>query len=296
MSLCIVKIINGDLRINADSLLSGSGVRRHDIVTDSALKAILLSEKTCLCFAGNPDYITDVYEFIKVRPKIPLQPFTKLLHDLNVKSSGAVEFILAGYVNFDEPYIWEFKDGKVQSTLSSWIGSKKGFDVFQTTYLSENESRRKDAVEHHFDKAFEAVINDDKVPEVGDFHFTVYTTRAKQEHFKRHKFLIYRSIVKIVAQLPAGFGEVSTIMKTETNTNYAISYVPSKDLLNPGLGIHFGHVNYGFLFKPCADIKPIVYSNVNGAQFKEAARKEGIQLNDVPLSIAFNNFYDATGD
>ena len=43
MSLCIAKIIDGDLCFNADNLFSGSGIARHDVVTDSVLKAMQIT-------------------------------------------------------------------------------------------------------------------------------------------------------------------------------------------------------------------------------------------------------------
>ncbi|MCI5055925.1 MAG: hypothetical protein MRY83_07435 [Flavobacteriales bacterium] len=93
MSLGIVKIIDGKLQINTDSLMSGNDVVRTDERKHCILKCVLITQKICLIYAGNIEPVTQLIKGIYEKHKFTFRELVDMVLQNHRKYDLSTDYI-----------------------------------------------------------------------------------------------------------------------------------------------------------------------------------------------------------
>lgn len=280
MSLCIAKLIEGKIYINADSLVSGHDVVAHDIQRDSIMKAVLLNPQVCILFAGNVSVADNLLSLIhsNVPPKIGA--LISFIWEHQRKNDESTDYIIASTLK-DHPRIIEIKDGRIlQDVNTSWIGTKSGFSSFQKFY--DVEKGKNTSLAEAFNSAFTKVMDDDSIKEVGGFRFSL--TQYEVENVRGNPLILsYENHMFFYSVLDDEFYEENgfwdTRLESKANGGFAYSTLPSKSVKTPGVGLYFGHVHLGLMFSyRHFGLVPGQYRNCSSLEFSKEVAKIGGRL------------------
>ena len=194
MSLIVAKQVGNNILVVSDTKLSDSRLEKKYIVSndnpkDGVLKAVIISEKICVCFAGKREDARDAYK--KINPKQTVSEILETLLYYNRLFSGSTDFILCS--NIDVPCIYEIKNGNIIPTSNAWIGDHNAFEKFQNYFhrgnnndISANSiSLISGHVEDPFSKALNAmdcVIKDDAIHTVGGYRVSLSIRDSKFQY------------------------------------------------------------------------------------------------------------------
>lgn len=285
MGLCIAKIIEGEIMIHVDGLVTGESIRRHQFSKHTVLKAILLTQNICLLFAGNIEPMNVILELFYKRRGYRYGEIISFFQNQQMRYDNSIDFVLASHLP-DCSEIVELKNGEVKRNMSSsWIGSIKAFNRFQEEWIKLNkigiDKKRS------FEKAFSAVIYDDAIAEVGNVKFSLktYNNKFNQSRFFNYvpEISIYPSAQRTKVELDS-FGIASSTSSTVENGGYAYTILPSNSLGQTGVGIYFGFTQLGMFYFPRKHgIEPIIFKT-SIEDFIKGIKKLGIEVRGVIFS------------
>lgn len=284
MSFCIAKIIDGQIFIHVDSLLTGEGVVRHQTEKDTILKAVLMNHQFCLMYAGNVEVANVLIKKIFELPRMPFKNLVNLILADHINNDLVTDYIIVTCFN-RTPRIIEIKNSQLKETQSSWIGSDIAFNSFQNHFITlKNENQ---PLSETFRNAFSRVIVDQNVPDVGGFHFSIQPITKTKVYRGNPMLMNYppQLIMHVVnIDFLKKYGYIDSSDSKKSTGGFAYTILPSATFEFPGFGIHFGHVNVGMLYIPkLYGIYPETYYDCTGHQFVEIANQKGITLSGMTM-------------
>ncbi len=276
MSLGIAKIIDGEICINADSLMSGNDVVRHDVRKHCVLKCVLITQNVCLIYAGNIEPVSQLIKQVYSIGNFSFKKLVDIIFDNHQKYDKSTDYILAAYLN-NTPFIVEIKDGILtKENQTSWVGSKRAFASFQEKFYTEKENSNN--IRDTFRNSFKTILDMDEFPEIGSFLFTINTIQYNGLKLLNYQPRIEMNVTFSDTDLRE-MGYVDSSDSTRANGGFSVTYIPAVQKDNTGIGLHFGHVDFGLLFSPrIYGIYPKSFNNVSGSDFAKCAKDEGIIL------------------
>lgn len=286
MSFCIAKIIDGEMYIHSDSLMSGKDVVRHNGEKDTILKAVLINHHLCLIYAGNIEVANALIQKIFQRDPMSYRQLIEMIYKNHVENEFVTEYIIASTIN-RTPRITEVKDNRINDKIqSAWVGSSIAFNSFQGHFdKMKNEYQ---VLSEAFSCAFSRVLTDREVPKVGGFHIKIQPIINTERYQGNPMLMNYQSELIINSLVDDKFfkehGYSDSKDSKKLNGGFAYTVIPSMTLEFPGFGIHFGHVNVGMLYVPkLYGIYPETFYNCTGHQFINLALERGIILRGLSM-------------
>ena len=100
------------------------------------VKNVLINENVCVSSAGILEDFNELLRYIDDNKKISFGEICKKALEININSNNRTDFIICTVK--DENRIVQIKDYEQTETDSSWIGSSKCFNKFQSIRFSED--------------------------------------------------------------------------------------------------------------------------------------------------------------
>jgi hypothetical protein len=179
MSLVVAKQIGNNILVVSDTKLSEKNLDKKYFVQNEnprngVLKAVIINEKVCICFAGGNEYARDA--FLKIHSGQTISQILDVLLNSHLSSKGGVDFILCA--NVESPCIYEVKDNSIKPTNSSWIGDYDAYKKFTSgLYKDQEKIISGDTLKGElFDRmipAMDKVINDSSIHTVGGYRVSL---------------------------------------------------------------------------------------------------------------------------
>lgn len=274
MTLVVCRIHEEELFIQSDTrVLDDYGVGAERFLSQNQpllrglLKTVILHPHICLSFAGQSQVATDFLENFMAEElsEWSTERLIKELLDIHIKSDEECEFILCMAIN-RSPIILSIKNGVVNNTPNAWIGSKPAFEVYQKAFHEQDESI---PLKQRMRSAFDSVILDPNIAEVGHFHIEAYL-----DHHIETQDSVF--LYELKTSIDAGSQKIT--IKANSNTAiplgeatygaYGVSYFRSISPQIHGIAIHFPHANMGVLLCPQVDCKrPVFYKDLTAHTF-----------------------------
>lgn len=110
------------------------------IMSLGVIKNVIVNESICICSAGILEDFNKLLEYIDNKESILLDDICNKALEINNKSNNRTDFIICSVK--DNKIIIQIKDYEKCEVESSWIGSKKCFEVFQSIRHSEEISKQ----------------------------------------------------------------------------------------------------------------------------------------------------------
>jgi tetratricopeptide (TPR) repeat protein len=270
MTLIIAKIIDNSLFVVGDTKLSHPYIEKNHPL-DGVIKTVFISETRAVSYAVDVESAREA--LLSIHDLTEKQDVIDQLSQVNKESDHGTEFILTEIISTG-PEIWEFKNGKVEESQSSWIGNHKAFSKFQQ-YFNKPESipqydyrttqfqvvgvpqvSSKKCTEE-FSKvraAVKAVIEDHSIEDVGGF---VISLIGEDNKFHYPSFIeLYRRPVDVSSIKP---GEAQAIdFGDATDGGFSVNFIGGT---SPKTAIYMHQGELGVLFGPSNDgiAKPILH-------------------------------------
>ena len=178
------------------------------------------------------------------------------------------DFLIASIEN--QPLLYKISNGKVDvSNATQWIGDIDGFDFFQRQYLPNLKNFEQRHIFSVHEKAFTAVIENEKISSIGGFHVTVFRSEHGLRYLSTMTLNMGRSTTVVAKKginpIPWGSAETGA---------YSSSYLVSENPFKPAIGMHFPMGNFGTLYYPRLTRKVLLFKNVNPFEFVEKIKNE----------------------
>jgi hypothetical protein len=262
MTLIVGKIKNNLIRLVSDSKITDENSVRNNALLGN-LKLFIINPTTCLGFSGNTYFAEKLFEEVYSNKIKKINELLYRCQMLNLESNDKTFFCVA--ILQPKAQLIKIYNRKVETNQENiWIGDKLGFEKYQQSF-HENKT-----VSNEFSKmesAFEAVINDEKIPTVSDFQISVETVFSEQLKTNYFQYTLKTSIsiapYSFTIQATSGKPTfVPVIQGNAENGSYGICYLRSLNPFIPAVAIHFSHGNFGVLFCPMINLN-------NGIMFKD---------------------------
>lgn len=271
MTLVIARATSRGIRILSDIRVSHPEERRHGLPY-GVLKAVVLNENLCVCFAGSvalgaPAIAELARNGDAVTPAEAVAALRKA-HQRNVPNS---EFIVA---RRDPPGFWKIANDRVEDDQpATWIGDHTAFSRFQEIFLGPPLSHQ---LPPEFDPdgalreasqlmdAYRAVLDDATLDSVGDARVVV---AGDADGFR---YLPYMEIDNGLdpPSITAGPGEEVDLIRAGSAAIGAFAFsvlVP----VNAGVGLVAMHVlqaSLGFVYYPAESTEALILRDVTALE------------------------------
>lgn len=256
MTLVVGRIEGKNIFIESDSKISDENLAKHNPLY-GMLKTIIISPFLCISFASNNiNFVEDALKsfFEKTdwsADKLSnIDTLLNMLLAVNKKSNNTTDFALASITN-GEPMLFKISNGIIERGITHfWLGNINGFNIYQREYLSLDENI---SIEQKMQLAFEKVINEPSLTDIGDFHISTYV----EEKIASIPVFLYR--IKVISIMTESslitFNKANEsvpvpIIGTAAGGSFAISYFTTVTPNFHGVAIHFFQGNLGVLFCP----------------------------------------------
>jgi len=220
---------------------------------EGVIKTIIINEFSCISFAGNIEYADAALK--ETGLETDTDNILSILLCYNKKSAGTTNFIFCTGQPY--PLIFEIRNSEVRNVNSSWIGSKRGFEKFQSIMLGEDEviseqisfSIKDSKGEELFSKmtkAIDSVIDDDNIPEVSGFKIRTYYDGGKFVYLGY--FDSYLGGEEIWMNIPPGRSSFNMpIVHTASDGGYSVNFF-SSSVNHEYVGLHIMQGNFGVVY------------------------------------------------
>lgn len=286
MSLVVAQATANGPRIASDThFLAPRG--RSSTFKDVVLKATVLREDVCICFAGEIALgLAGVRRVAAVLEEgASLDSLPQVLASIVTEDPRMVEFIVAGCRS--DQQLWRITRLGVEEDLRiAWIGDEAAFEAFQRARYETAGSMPPDDADQHLTEgqrvgrllgpAMEAVINDAQIPSVHGFCVSVACTEDGFRYMDAAKAILGRSV-----SIPSDEETVIPLFQPVQDGAYHFAIVPPRDPGVPALGISFANARLAFLLLPLQFDEPEVITDVPAREFVSRIRADyGIEMNE----------------
>ena len=294
MTLVVARRSSFGVHVLSDLRISHPEERR-DGLPHGALKAVLLNEDVCACFAGSLALGGDaIAELARQGDGLDADGATSALYEVHKAHSDRTEFLVV--CRSPVRFLKVAERAIEESETSAWIGDHAAFSAFQALCLGPPLSPRfelppevaarvdpqgdRDDFVQQMD-ALREVIADPSIETVGDARVVVRGNEA--EGFGYRPYMEMDNGLDPPAIHAVG-GEEVNILRAGTAAigAYAYSVLVPK---SPGvgvLGVHVLQANLGFLYHPAVSETAAVYSSVTPQEFIAAVVHEhGVELTGI---------------
>lgn len=286
MSLVVAQATTNGPRIASDThFLAPRG--RSSTFKDIVLKAIVLREDVCICFAGEIALgLAGARRAAAVLGAgASLDSLPQVLGEFATRGPRMVEFIVASCRPGQQ--LWRITTAGVEEHLSTaWIGDEAAFEAFQRArYEATRSASLEDADQRRTEgqragivlgRAMEAVIDDAQVASVYGFCVTVACTDEGFRYMDAAKAFLGRPV-----SIPSDEETVIPFLQPVQDGAYHFAIVPPKNPGVPVLGISFANARLAFLLLPLEFDEPEVITDVPAREFVSRIRADyGIEMNE----------------
>jgi hypothetical protein len=258
MTLVVAERVHWGVRILSDTAVSNREAVRAESIP-GVLKAVVLSARTCIAFAGRIHGGYDVIRRIarESRPAPSLKEIAGQLLEHNRETGDATEFILA-----HEEHLLKIGDGKIyQGSNRYWVGEadaasswQRCRDGWRSAAAGTSGDALKDEGNNGFvvsELAFLDVLEDSQHPSVRGLPFVV--ERARDGHR-------YRSGIGMTTS--QAIGPEDTILLESggpESGGFSYTYVVTKQAGLPIVAVYFPPGRVGFVYNPLESDDALTY-------------------------------------
>lgn len=256
MSLIVARKHKNNLLIFSDTKLTYK-FKDKNSPKDGTIKAIILTSKIAICYAGDVHFAELALK--EIRGRYSNEEIKAILLKYHHESNQLTDFILA--ISEDEPYFLVFKDGCVVEEDSCWIGSKDGFSKFQEYFLSNYEYQDTWGVSFDLVKlpdtddlefrglyyklfnAMVGVIECNEIQEVGGF---IVPLLFENDHFCYQYYVnVFRKALDVEDEMD-GDGPTTIGFSNAEDGAFAVNFSGG---ITAELAIHFFQGNIGVVYQ-----------------------------------------------
>ncbi|MBT1712354.1 tetratricopeptide repeat protein [Fulvivirgaceae bacterium PWU5] len=257
MSLIVCRQHAGELMIVSDTKLTYPSDLYPNKQTgnpgDGVIKTVIINPTTCISFAGEIAPAEEVIKTIDASDNLSVLK-SKLAH----YASGETDFILCTLT--PEVEIFEIKNGIAVKVQSSWIGSAHAFNRFQGYYLNNLPEKHQAGSFMRMEMsptngstklsglaaAFDRVIDDEEVPEVGGFRVAVI---LDNNTFQYQSYVhTYRANITITID-PRHPNQIIPITHgTASEGAYMVNFFGTREKTNSHIAVHIHQANLGLMY------------------------------------------------
>lgn len=273
MTLVVGRIADGDIRIEADSRISDPARARNDPLCGQ-LKAVIVHPHACICFAGTVEYaeraLTEILKGIQDDSVSSDDDAVRVLCNVHEASGGSTDFVLATVAS-KKPFLYKIANGQVESGAPNfWLGDRDAFEKYQKRFHSLPISS---SVADRMRNAFRAVIDDELLTSVGDFH--IRTCLDHEPGLGR--IFSYEEEIMVTMQegvtIKGGQGWQRIPMGTVEGGAFGISYLRGMSRVFHAVAAHFPYGRFGVLWCPQVSLERILIEDVDGRAFVDRVLK-----------------------
>ena len=124
-----------------DFLIKNIGMETYRRIKSLGIvKNVIINENICVSSAGILEDFNKLLKYIDDNENILFDDICKKALEININSNNRTDFIICSVK--DESRIIQIKDYEQTETNSSWIGSSKCFNKFQSIRFSENMTKQ----------------------------------------------------------------------------------------------------------------------------------------------------------
>jgi hypothetical protein len=285
VTLVVAQRIHGRIHIVADAALTPADGRMRRAFLGGTLKAVILSPRLCVCFAGAVGVATRTIRALAAqRPSSGVDAARALISSAK-GDLAAIDFLVAA---FDPAAtLIAVKDGRLQAGLDRvWIGSTPAFAAFQRAInaalpptvvdlASQPHARQMNELSEIVGRdslAIEAVIGDQAVEEVGDFAVSVSGSASRGFTYGQQGVIYGEREMTI----PPGQWTPSWSGGAEEG-GFAYSVLVPRDSGVGAIGVHIEQANLGLLYAPLIsgeEALPIVFKDLDASDFERAVERK----------------------
>ena len=276
MSLIVAKRDGNNIYIVSDTKLTySSEVRGHTQLKTAApnegvIKCIIINE--CLCISYACDDISEAEKAIKKCRELShrIDKILEHLLRINIDTKNSIEFVVC--ISSHPFYkIYEIKNLKQKEVPNGWLGSNKGYNLFQEKIYNlkirdkENENNLS-----HLGSAMDEVIKSGKDPSVNGFRISVSNRSGCFEYES------YMSTAFPERPIQIKSGQAFAITHgTAQEGGYTFTIFPSKANYNI-IALHVLQGHFGILYKTENGglLKPKIIPDVDEHEFAEITKKK----------------------
>lgn len=249
---------------------------------DGVLKTIILYSDVCISFAGDTKIACNIIKEFKnqldtnvdLKQNWSAQKCAELLHQQTLKHAADVEFILcvtnegeADPKQFIYKISKETSKDQIADAPSAWIGDVGAFGEFQKIFHPKREQEEEKSA---FSSAFHSLVQQDKIPGIGDF---VITTTYDKEYGFRYRTRFWSKLTIEVPKDVKPNEEITMGTGTAAKGDYHEVYFESMYFCDPAVAIFFPIGNFGiFFYAPEAlnnEGRGVIIKNVDESGFLE---------------------------
>lgn len=299
MSLIVARKHKNNLLIFSDTKLTYK-FKDKNSPKDGTIKAIILSPKLSLCYAGDVHFAELALNEIEDKNSIEL--IQNILLNHHIDSNQVTDFILA--VGIDNPYFLLVKNGEVTKEHICWIGSQEGFSKFQEYYLSHHEYQDisdvnikliklpdTDDIEltDQYSKQFNAmigVIESHEIQEVGGF---VIPLLFENGHFCYPVYVnVFRKALNVEEDMD-GDGPSVIDFSNAADGAFTVNFWGGK---TAELAIHFFQGNVGVIYKRenWGLLNPEILTDIDEIEFSEYLERETSVSRGITMAHGVGNY------
>lgn len=133
MTLVVARRTNEEIRILSDFRITDPNATLRSGSFKGALKAIVLSKTTCVCYAGNAGRALLAIREVSATDTADCDELGGRLLKLHEEGNHDTAFIVAGII--PRSRLFRISDGKLEEDLPvAWIGDETAFKLYQETY------------------------------------------------------------------------------------------------------------------------------------------------------------------
>jgi hypothetical protein len=263
MTLIVGKLIGDEVYLEADSRISDPRVARLDPLCGQ-LKCVIVNPFLCVCFAGNVHYAELALRCLLDQENISPEGARQLLAAAHTESSESTDFAMV-YLRDGHPHAFKIAQGSSQSTSAFWLGDQAAYVRFEQEFHSFSDGDMNSRMR----RAFRAVIEDDSIDSVGDFHVRTAIDRKICPGVNVFLHGMETAIeVSHPQQVHAQNGQWTFIpLGTAEGGAFGISYMRTVSPRFNGIAVHFPHGRFGVLFCPKLSLSGIVFDDIDGCEF-----------------------------
>lgn len=271
MSLIVAKKIGNDIHFYGDTKLTYPENEHPNqplaAPKEGVIKICIINEQLCIAFAGEVDAAEQAIKYCRYRHDLTSHEIKDYLLTIVQKQNNKTEFILG--IGFPHFTIYEIKNSVARESSSAWIGSQKGFNIFQENALDKNNTSKKpDTI---ICESLDYVIKSGNVPEVNGF---IVHAANESGAFRYHGYM-QTSIPPRTYTFKGSGGHILEVYGTAQEGGYSVSFCENEGRSDMA-AIHVRQGEFGVLYelKNQALLWPTVINNVDEHEFNDILREK----------------------
>lgn len=244
------------------------------LFNNGSLKLIILRPSILVAYAGDPECAENTIDKILDTDCSDINEIIAILHKAHISHKEITDFALVYIDVYGQIVMYEFSHSQVTGPVDCiTLGHNPSFECFQKSFLDDTTFQSNSVVAPGINeyeilhtrimKAFQDVLVNAELREVGDFFISAYLERSFRPN---EDWLLYSDLFTHAQGMPITIEASTEWTKipqkmSAADGSYTISYHRYQSSDAQGILIYIHEISVGYFFHPLLGLEPEVIRN-----------------------------------